>query len=314
MRSAYSEILRESFDFSTALCDRQGRTLAQGVCTPMHLGAFQDAMEHLIAAAGPTLAPDDIYVFNDPFLASGQHLPDIYVVKPIFFEGKLEGWATTLAHHSDVGGIVPGSNALGAEEVFQEGLRLPFLKLYSAGERNETLFQVIAANVRTPHLVIGDLEAQIAACHNGEREYIELLERYGAGTLSGCAGDLHDYAEALARREIEAIPDAVYRFVDHIDGLGDDPQPVVFQVAIAVSGDTISVDWAGTSAQVKGGINCTFPFTKSCAYAAIRSVYRNPVPSCAGFAGRFTSRRRSARWSMPVSPLPRARGGSPDTG
>jgi N-methylhydantoinase B len=284
MRSAYSEILRESFDFSTALCDRRGRTLAQGVCTPMHLGAFGDAMEHLIAASGPAIAPGDVFLFNDPFLASGQHLPDIHVVKPIFFQGRIEAWATTLAHHSDVGGIVPGSNALGAEEVFQEGLRLPFLKLYAADEPNATLFQLIAANVRTPHLVIGDLEAQVAACRLGEREFLELLSRYGADTLEACALDLHDYAETLARREIEAIPDGVYRFTDHIDGLGEDPSPIVFQVAVSVAGDEVVVDWEGTEAQVKGGLNCTFPFTKSCAYAAVRSVFRDQVPNCAGFS------------------------------
>ncbi len=284
MRSAYSEIVRESLDFSTALCDWQGRTIAQGVCTPMHLGAFADSMEHLIAHSGAAAVPGDVFIFNDPYLASGQHLPDIYVVKPIFFQGKIEGWATTLAHHSDVGGIVPGSNALGANEIFQEGLRIPFLKLYAAGERNETVMSFIASNVRTPQLVIGDIEAQVAACRNGEREYVELLNRYGSDTLRSCADALHDYADRLTRDEIRAIPDGVYSFVDHIDGLGENPEPVLFKVTVSVRGDEAFVDWEGTSPQVLGGINCTFSFTKSCAYAAIRSVFRNHVPNCAGFS------------------------------
>lgn len=284
MRSAYSEIVRESLDFSTALCDWQGRTIAQGVCTPLHLGAFADSMEHLLSSVGATAVPGDVFIFNDPYLASGQHLPDIYVVQPIFFNGRIEGWATTLAHQSDVGGIVPGSNALGANEIFQEGLRIPFLKLYDAGRRNETVMSFIAANVRTPELVRGDIEAQVAACRNGVREYVELLERYGSETLRSCADGLHDYAERLTRNEIRAIPDGVYTFVDHIDGLGENPQPVVFKVAVSVRDDEAFVDWEGTSPQVLGGINCTFSFTKSCAYAALRSVFRSDVPNCAGFS------------------------------
>ena len=170
MRTAYSEIVRESLDFSTALCDADGMTLAQGVCTPMHLGSFHDAMVNLRRSREGDIHPGDVFIFNDPFLAAGQHLPDIYVVAPVFVDGAIEGWATTLAHHSDVGGIVAGSNALGATEVFQEGLRLPILKLYAGGVPNETLWNVIEANVRTPKLVFGDLHAQVAACTNGVRE------------------------------------------------------------------------------------------------------------------------------------------------
>lgn len=284
MRSAYSEIVRESLDFSTALCDWKGRTVAQGVCTPLHLGAFQDSMSHLIEHTRADVSPGDIFIFNDPFMASGQHLPDIYIVKPIFYDGEIEGWATTLAHQSDVGGIVPGSNALGASEIFQEGLRLPFLKFYSKGVRNDTLVQMICANVRTPHLVMGDLEAQIAACHNAEREYIELLERYGSDTVRRCSDTLQDYAEALTRQELCAIPDGVYSFVDHIDGLGRDPQPVEFRVQVRIAGDEAFVSWDGTSPQVTGGINCTFSFTKSCVYAALRSVFQSDVPNCEGFS------------------------------
>lgn len=284
MRSAYSEIVRESLDFSTALCDWQGRTIAQGVCTPLHLGAFADSMEYLIAHVGARTVPGDVFVFNDPYLACGQHLPDVYVVKPIFFNGRIEGWATTLAHQSDVGGIVAGSNALGASEIFQEGLRLPFLRLYAAGIRNNDVFSIIEANVRTPQLVIGDIEAQVAACRNGEREFIELLERYGNETIRACADALHDYAERLTRAEIKAIPDGVYTFSDHIDGLGEHPVPVIFNVAVTIDGEEASVNWAGTSGQVQGGINCTYSFTKSCTYAAMRSIFRSDIPNCAGFS------------------------------
>ena len=143
IRTAYSQIVRDSLDFSTALCDAQGRTFAQGVCTPMHLGSFLDALTNMLTEVADDIDPNDYFIMNDPYAAAGQHLPDIYVVKPIFFRNELKGWSTTLAHHSDVGGIVAGSNALGATEVWQEGFRIPVLKLVDKGVRNETLWKLI---------------------------------------------------------------------------------------------------------------------------------------------------------------------------
>ena len=168
MRTAHSGIVRDSLDFSTALCDANGLTLAQGICTPMHMGSFLDAMQAVLRQYEGNIAPDDVFIFNDPYAAAGQHLPDIYIATPIFDEGRLAAWATTVAHHSDVGGIVAGSNALGAEEIFQEGLRLPIVKFLDAGKPNQALWDVIALNVRTPDKVMGDLQAQIASCRSGE--------------------------------------------------------------------------------------------------------------------------------------------------
>lgn len=283
IRTGYSNIVRDSLDFSTAICDRHGRTLAQGLCTPMHMGAFEDALALLIEKEGPTLQDGDIFIMNDPYAAAGQHLPDIYVVKPVYYRGELQGWAATLAHHSDVGGIVAGSNALGAYEIWQEGLRIPILKLYEQGRRNNTLVEMIKLNVRTPELVIGDLEAQVAACHTAERSFKQLFDRYGSDELVQAFEDLHDYAQALIEAELREIPDGVYRFTDHIDGIGENPEPVVFQVEVTVKGDRIKVDWTGSSEQVDGGINSPFPFSKACAYAAIRSVMASDIPNCHGY-------------------------------
>ena len=150
MRTSYSGIIRDSLDFSTAICDADGLTLAQGVCTPMHLGSFYDAMRRIIGQYDGRIAPGDVFISNDPYAADGQHLPDIYIVKPIYWRDRLAGWATTVAHHSDVGGIVPGSNALGATEIYQEGLRLPVLKFVEGGVANQAVWDIIAINVRTP--------------------------------------------------------------------------------------------------------------------------------------------------------------------
>ena len=285
MRTAYSSIVRDAMDFSTAICDREGRTLAQGLTTPLHLGSFFAAMQNLLAvtARGGGAKAGEVYIFNDPYLAAGQHLPDIYIVKPIFIGGELEGWATTVAHHNDVGGIVPGSNAIGSTEIYQEGLRLPVLKLVDAGRANQAIWDLIAANVRVPDKVIGDLRAQIAACHVGEREFAALFARYGSPLLRQAFAAVHDYAERLTRAEITEIPDGVYRFENHIDGFGEDPEPIPFRVTLTVRGDKAIVDWTGTSPQVPAGINSPVPFTYAAVYTALRSVLSSDIPNAQGF-------------------------------
>jgi N-methylhydantoinase B len=284
MRTAHSPIVRDAMDYSTALCDPTGQTLAQGLTTPMHLGSFYDAMRHLIRQYDGRVAPDDIFVGNDPYAASGQHLPDIYIIKPIFHSGGLRGWATTIAHHVDVGGLVPGSNSIGATEIHQEGLRLPFLKLLDGGAENSTLFDIIATNVRMPDQVLGDLRAQMAACRAGEQGYLALLERYGDETVATYGDALQDYAEALARAAFSDIPDGIYEFTDHIDGLGENPQPIEFRLKLTVAGSEVTADWTGTSPQVKGGINAPLSFCKSNVHAALRSIMPGDMPNCHGYS------------------------------
>jgi N-methylhydantoinase B len=283
MHTAHSPIVRDAMDFSTALCDSSGQNLAQGLTTPMHLGSFYDAMRHLIGQYQGRIASGDVFIGNDPYLASGQHLPDIYVIRPVFHGESLCGWAATIAHHVDVGGLVPGSNSLAAVEIHQEGLRLPFLKLVERGVVNATLMDIIAANVRVPDQVLGDIHAQMAACLAGERELSALLERYGPDTVVKYGEALQDYSEKLARAAIARIPDGTYRFSDCIDGLGEDPQAIEFHVSVMVLGEELTVDWTGTSPQVKGGINAPLSFCKSNVYAALRSIMPAEVPNCHGY-------------------------------
>lgn len=292
MRTAHSPIVRDAMDFSTALCDVEGQNLAQGLTTPMHLGSFYDAMRHLRAEYAGDIAEGDVFIGNDPYLASGQHLPDIYVVKPIFYAGELQGWAATIAHHVDVGGLVPGSNSLSAVEIYQEGLRLPFLKLHRAGVPDPVLPRIIAANVRTPDQVLGDIEAQMAAAQAGARGFAAMIARYGAAKVQAYGSALHDYAERLARAAFTAIPDGVYAFEDHIDALGDGAgdghDPVIFRVKLTVAGDEVTADWEGTSPQVRGGINAPISFCKSNVYAALRSIMGADVPNCHGYTRPIT--------------------------
>ena len=304
MRTSHSSIVRDSLDFSTAICDAAGQTLAQGVCTPMQLGSFYDAMRKLITQYEGRIHPGDTFIFNDPYAADGQHLPDIYISLPIFNDGSIVAWATTIAHHSDVGGIVAGSNAIGAEEIFQEGLRLPIVKFIDRGQANQALWDVIALNVRTPEKVLGDLQAQIASCKSGERELGDLFRRYGVESVLAYGERLQDYADRLTRAALAEIPDGTYTFTDHIDGLGPDPETIRLEVAVTVDGDRITVDWAGSSPQIEGGINPSFPFTKACAYTAIRSVMDAEIPNCHGFTRAITVKAPLGSIVNPVFPAP----------
>lgn len=169
LRSAYSPIVRDSMDYSTAVCDHGGRVIAQGLTNPIHLGSFPSVMAQILERYGRDMAPGDAFVVNDPYLAGGMHLPDIYIIKPIFAAGEVQGYAATLVHHTDVGGLAPGSMAIHATEVFQEGLRIPLVKLFEGGRLNAAVPEMLQANSRMPEQLMGDLRAQIAACSAAER-------------------------------------------------------------------------------------------------------------------------------------------------
>jgi N-methylhydantoinase B len=281
MRTARSSIVRDVLDYSCTLCDAEGLILAQAKTVALHLGAVPDAVAAMLAKFGKDLAPGDVIIFNDPY-NGGMHLPDIFMFKPIFLGGKLQGHAVVIAHHCDVGGRVPGSNAADSTEIYQEGLRIPPLKLYDKGVANETLLSLIRQNVRLPDLVIGDLEAQLATCSIGEREFCRLLEKYGVAESRGYFTKLMDYGEALTRKAISAWPDGTYSFTDYIDGDGLVDQRIPIVCAITVAGDHLNVDFAGSAPQVKGAINSTLSFIKSATYLTIRCALDQDVPNNAG--------------------------------
>ena len=283
LRTSYSITLRDGPDFSTAVCDRQGRFIAQGVTAPIHLGSFPDAMRRIVEEYGPTTRPGDVFISNDPYSSGGMHLPDVFVVKPVFSGERLVGYAATLGHQCDIGGNSPGSMTVYTTEVYQEGLRIPTLKLYEAGVPNRTMFDILEKNVRLPVHVMGDLSAQLAACSTCERGLLQIVEKYGPEEFERYVEALHDHAEFLMREEIAALPDGVYEFEDWIDGLGEKPEPIRFKVTLTISGSDVSIDWTGTSAQVKAAINGPVATTKSMAYVAVRCMARAPIPNCQGF-------------------------------
>ena len=244
MRSAYSPVVRDTMDYSTALCDRHGRIVAQGLTLAVQLGSFPTMMRHLCAEHAGTSRPGDVFIANDPYGSGGQHLPDIYVIQPIFVDGELEGYAATMAHHADVGGIAPGSIAVHATEIFQEGLRLPLLKLHDQGVENEGLLRIIEKNTRQPTQVLGDLKAQVAACRAGAQGLARLVERYGED-VRRYLERLQETAEAAMRREIAGLADGTYEAVDVVDGFGDEPEPIEIRVTLTIRGGELEIDFTG---------------------------------------------------------------------
>ncbi len=285
-RTTYSGVLKDNMDYSTALFDGDGVLVAQGLTLPGHLGSMPTAIAAVKAAFAGRVFPGDLFILNDPF-QGGMHLPDVFVIQPIFRPGENDdsaiAWAGTVCHHTDVGGRVPGSNASDSTEIYQEGLRIPPLKLFERGARNETLFALIEKNVRVPVKVFGDLRAQLAACHIAEQAMLELMAHYGAAKLATYMTELVDYAERMTRAALRELPDGVYDFLDHIDDDGIDVgKPIPLKVTITKSGDQIHADWTGTSPQVKGAINNTLSYTKSASYCAIRSVLPQNIPTNEG--------------------------------
>ena len=280
-RTAYSTIVRDCLDYSTSLCDADGQMIAQGVTIPLHLGAVPFALATLFQKYGDSIEEGDIFILNDPF-EGGMHIPDIFIVKPIFWHGERVAFAVSTAHHMDLGGRLPGSAACDNTEIFQEGLRIPWLKLYRRGVPDEAIFALLRANVRVPHQTIGDLRAQLAACHIGERAIHEIIGRYGVETFRLAAADLIDYTERLMRAEIASWPDGQARFVDYMDSDGVGGPPVRFEVTVTISGDSVTVDFTGTDPQVQGALNSTLSFTSSAVAMCVRAMLREPIPNTAG--------------------------------
>ncbi|HSE02725.1 MAG TPA: hydantoinase B/oxoprolinase family protein [Methylomirabilota bacterium] len=282
IRTARSEIIKDVMDYSAALCDGRGRMIAQAKTIAQHLGAIPDAMASVLADFAGDLEPGDVVAMNDPY-QGGMHIPDVFLFMPIFWEGKVEAFAVVIGHQTDMGGRVPGSNASDSTEIYQEGLRLPPIKLYERGVMSRSVRRIIEKNVRVPDRVLGDLGAQYAACKVGERELGRLYARYGRDEARRYTAELLDYAERLTRAEISRWPRGTYTFTDHLDSDGFSDEPVPLRVAITVHADGhLTCDWTGSAAQVRAALNSTLSFTKSCTYLSVRSVLRQDVPNNAG--------------------------------
>src|SRR4249919_2081144 len=205
-RTTYSAVLKDNMDYSTGFPDGDGRLAAQGLTLPGHLGSVPTAMQAIMRHFGNDMGPGDVFIMNDPF-DGGMHLPDIFVMKPLYHEGQRLAFACTVCHHTDVGGRVAGSNASDSTEIYAEGLRIAPMKLYDKGVLNQTIITFIEKNVRVPVMVMGDLRAQLAACHIAEKQFAEIVARYGPAQTKNYLSEIIDYAERLTRAAIAKLPD-----------------------------------------------------------------------------------------------------------
>ena len=278
-RTTYSGVLRDNMDFSTSIADPRGDVVAQGLTLPMHLGSVRTALAAVLARYGSDMREGDVYALNDPF-EGGMHLPDIFMFKPVFVEGQRAGFACCTAHQTDIGGRVPGSNAADSTEIYQEGLRIPPVKLEDGGVPNDTLWRMIERNVRVPVQVFGDLRAQLAACEIGEREIRVQVARYGLDAVRVMMREMLDYTERMTRAALRHFPDGEYDFEDWIDDDGVDfGQPIRLFVTVRKLGERIAFDWSGSSPQVRGAINATLSVTRATSFTAIRSILPPDIPN-----------------------------------
>ncbi len=280
IRTAYSPNINERRDCSSAVFDLAGNMIAQAESIPVHLGAMPYSVAAAIKAAGP-FADGDIVVVNDPY-AGGAHLPDITFVAPVFFAGELVGFVANRAHHADVGGKEPGSLAGDSVEIFQEGLRIPPIRLWREGRLQQDLLSLILLNVRTPRERLGDLRAQAAGCRMGIRRMQELVVRYGRDVLRAGMGAVLDYSERRMRSEIAGFPRGTFRFEDALDGDGIRDGEIPIRVSIRAEGDRLIVDFTGTASQVAGPVNAVPAVTASATYFAIRAATDPAIPANSG--------------------------------
>jgi len=278
-RTTYSGVLRDNMDFSTSITDAGGSVVAQGLTLPMHLGSVRTALAAVLAHYGNDVREGDVYALNDPF-EGGMHLPDVFMFKPVFVDGERVAFACCTAHQADVGGRVPGSNAADSTEIYQEGLRIPPMKLFDRGARNETLWRLIERNVRIPVQVFGDLRAQLAACEIAEREIRARIARYGLEPARSMMREMLDYTERMTKAALGKLPDGEYDFEDWIDDDGVDfGKPIRLFVTVRKAGDRIAFDWTGSAPQVRGAINATLSVTQATSFTAIRSILPADVPN-----------------------------------
>ena len=278
IRGAYSSNIKERRDCSTALFDADGRMVAQAEHIPVHLGAMPEAVA-AIMRRDPE--PGDVFAINDPY-SGGTHLPDITLVSPVAYEREIIGYAVTRAHHSDVGGMRPGSMPSDSTEIYQEGIVIPPVRLVRGGEYVGDVLDLLLANVRTPDLRRGDLRAQIAANNIAETRVSELIERRGKGVVLAAFEEVISYTEKRTREAIKELPDGEHSAEDSMEGDGITDEDIPIKATVRIEGDSMTMDFEGTAGAVRGNVNCPLPVTRSACYFALRVLLPKDLPANAG--------------------------------
>ena len=283
MKTAYSTNIKERHDHSTCIMDLKGRVIVQASkAIPVHISSMTGLVSFALERYGKDVNPGDIFIANDPHAAGGTHLPDINMAAPIFHDGQLVAFFCNIAHHADIGGMSPGSMAGGMREIYQEGLRLPLVRLFQSGQLNQDLLDVILLNVRVPRERRGDYMAQVSASRLGERRLLELLERYGLKKLLSAFDEIVSASERRMRRALAGVPDGEYHFEDVMDDDGVATKDVTIKLTVAKRGERIHFDFSGSHPQVTGNINTTLNATLSGVAFALKALLDPHSPNNQG--------------------------------
>ena len=283
VRSAYSTNMKERRDVCTAVIDPQGNSVAQVESLAALLGSMLSVVPNIYEKFGKdSIRPGDMFIANDPYHGGGNHLPDIVIAAPAFSGEKLIGWIANIAHHSDIGGKVPGSTSGDADSLFQEGIRIPVIRIRQEGKVIPSVLDLLLDNTRVPQEREGDLTAQMSANLIGVERLQEACDRY-QDTLIDCMEELVAYSERRVRAVVKELPDGEYSYTDYVDGCGDKyPDPLPICVKVTVSGEDLTFDFTGTASQIKAPINVPYPCTKAAVFFSVKALMGDDIPANEG--------------------------------
>jgi len=304
VRSSFSTNIKERRDCSVALFDRRGRLVAQGTQIPLHLGSLDGGIRALIERVPlDHIREGDAFICNDPYLANGTHLPDITIITPVFWQGKIEFFAANIGHHADVGGAVPGSIAGGSRSVFEEGIRLPVTRICKSGSLDAELLELIAVNTRDPEERKLDLQVQIATNQCGVSEAQGLIRQMGIDAVRAAIDDVIEYTSRRIRNRIAALEPGEYVFTDYLDddGMGGDPVPI--RARVHVHGEGLEIDFSGSGQQARGAMNVPLNALQACVYYSVKALID---PELLPNAGLFDAVSIHAPLGTIVNPRPPA--------
>ncbi|GGH69870.1 N-methylhydantoinase B [Compostibacillus humi] len=282
MKTSYSTIFNEALDFTCGLANVKGELIAVAEYCPAQIGGMPVLIENCIKELPiEDMKPGDVILHNDPY-RGGLHVPEHTVFKPIFIDGEVIGFAVAIGHLAEIGGMTPGGFAGEATSIFQEGLRLPPVKIIQEGKDNEEVWKIMLANVRTPRYNYGDLRALISAADLGEERLTELIQKYGKEFFLKTVDDLMDYSEQRMRAEIAEIPNGHYEFEDYVENDGIEDKIFTIKANVHVLDDEVIIDYDGTSPQARGPINATYGVAVSAAYNAMLHITDPEIPRNSG--------------------------------
>lgn len=301
MRMGRTTIVKEIMDINCGVLDADGGILAQAHLCPLMMFSLPTTAARMIEDLD-RIEDGDVIISNDPYLG-GQHLLDVQFFSPVIVDGERIGFVANITHQLDMGGAVPGGVAGGLTEIYQEGLRIPFVKLYTGGEEDKQIFDLISANIRIPEKTMEDFRAQAATTFVGVKRIKDLVRKYGVQVFHDCTHMLTQYSEGIVRRFLSGLPDGTYKGVDYLDDDGQVDEPVKVQVNVHIQGDQMHVDFDGSSTQTKGNVNCPWACSQGGVFYTMVGIIDPQIPLN---SGTFNPIKVTSREGLITNPLPPA--------